>query len=537
MAGGTGSAKPADDPRPLFGAYGIVKRFGSFTANDHIDLEIHTGEIHALLGENGAGKSTLMKILYGLLEPTEGVVTHRGAAVRLRTPEAARRLGIGMVFQHFSLCENLTVAENVALVMERGLRRAVLAERIAALGETYGLKLEPDRPVWSLSAGERQRIEIVRCLLQNPKLVILDEPTSVLTPGEAELLFTVLERLRDEGRALLYISHRLDEVRRLCARATILRGGRVVGACDPRSKTAASLAALMVGAQVREVAARPAAPRGGERLRLERLSLPAPGLHATALDDISLGVRGGEILGIAGIAGNGQAELFAALSGEIPAPEAGAVRIDGTAVGQLGVNARRRLGAAFVPEERNGHAAAPGLSLSENVVLTRRATAPLARFGLVRRRAAQALAARVIDAFDVRGAGPDPAAGTLSGGNLQKFVVGREIQAEPGILVVDQPTWGVDAAAAARIRQALIDLAARGSAVLVISQDLDELFEIAGSIAVLHAGHLSAAMPRAQTTREAVGLLMGGSSGPPNGRGVPVGPTAAIARVEIAHAP
>ncbi|SDO67278.1 nucleoside ABC transporter ATP-binding protein [Methylobacterium phyllostachyos] len=539
MAGVTGSAKPTDDPRPLFGAYGIVKRFGTFTANDHIDLEIRAGEIHALLGENGAGKSTLMKILYGLLEPTEGVVTHRGAVVRLRSPEAARRLGIGMVFQHFSLCENLTVAENIALVMERSLRRGVLAERIAALGETYGLKLEPDRPVWSLSAGERQRIEIVRCLLQNPQLVILDEPTSVLTPGEAELLFTVLERLRGEGRALLYISHRLDEVRRLCVRATILRGGRVVGACDPRSETAASLAALMVGAQVRAVAARPAAPRGDERLgqerlRLDRLSLPAPGLHATALSDVTLGIRGGEILGIAGIAGNGQAELFAALSGEISAPEAGAVRIDGTAVGHLGINARRRLGAAFVPEERNGHAAAPGLSLSENVVLTRRATAPLARFGLVRRAAARALATRIVDAFDVRGAGPDPAAGTLSGGNLQKFVVGREIQAEPGILVVDQPTWGVDAAAAARIRQALIDLAARGSAVLVISQDLDELFEIAGSIAVLHAGHLSAAMPRAETTREAVGLLMGGSSGPSIGRDMSVGPSAPA---EIAHAP
>ena len=277
MADGTGSGAAAVDPRPLFGAYGIVKRFGSFTANDRVDLEIRAGEIHALLGENGAGKSTLMKILYGLLEPTEGVVTHRGEAVRLRNPEAARRLGIGMVFQHFSLCENLTVAENIALVMERGLRRGTLAERIAALGATYGLHLEPDRPVWSLSAGERQRIEIVRCLLQEPKLLILDEPTSVLTPGEAELLFTVLERLRAEGRALLYISHRLEEVRRLCARATILRGGRVVGACDPRAESAASLAALMVGEQVREVRPGPATSGGGERLRLEQLSLPRPG--------------------------------------------------------------------------------------------------------------------------------------------------------------------------------------------------------------------------------------------------------------------
>jgi len=503
----------ASEAGPLFGAYGIVKRFGAFTANDHIDLEIRAGEIHALLGENGAGKSTLMKILYGLLEPTEGVVTHRGETVRLGSPEAARRLGIGMVFQHFSLCENLTVAENIALVMERGLSRADLARRIAALGQTYGLHLEPDRPVWSLSAGERQRIEIVRCLLQDPKLVILDEPTSVLTPGEAELLFTVLERLRDEGRALLYISHRLDEVRRLCARATILRAGKVVGACDPRAESAASLAAMMVGEEVRGIAAAPGAPAGPERLRLDRLSLPAPRLHATALRDITLAIRGGEILGIAGIAGNGQAELFAALSGETTVP-AGAVRIDGAPAGHLGINARRRLGAAFVPEERNGHAAAPGLSLSDNIVLSRHATAPLTRFGLVRRAAARAMAASVSTAFDVRKAGPDPAAGTLSGGNLQKFVVGREILAEPGLLVVDQPTWGVDAAAAARIRQALIDLAARGSAVLVISQDLDELFEIAGRIAVLHGGSLSPPVARAETSREAVGLLMGGAGTP-----------------------
>jgi simple sugar transport system ATP-binding protein len=500
-------------PTPLYGAYGIVKRFGSFTANDGIDLEIRGGEIHALLGENGAGKSTLMKILYGLLEPTEGVVTYRGDAVQLVSPEAARALGIGMVFQHFSLCENLTVAENIALVMPRDLSGRALKGRIAALGETYGLRLDPDRPVWSLSAGERQRIEIVRCLLQDPRLVILDEPTSVLTPGEAEVLFTVLERLRDEGRALLYISHRLDEVRRLCARATILRGGQVVGHCDPRRESAGSLAAMMVGAEVGALRPRPAATPGPERLRVEALTVPAPGLHGTALRDVSLRVRGGAILGIAGIAGNGQAELFAALSGERPAPRPEAVRLDGRPAGALGIDARRRLGAAFVPEERNGHGAVPTLSLSENAILSRHATAPLAPAGLLRPGAARALAQRVIQTFDVRKAGPDPAAGTLSGGNLQKFVVGREILAEPGILVINQPTWGVDAAAAAHIRQALLDLAGRGAAIVAISQDLDELFEIADAIAVLQAGTLTPAIPRGETTREAVGLLMGGGGG------------------------
>lgn len=500
-----------EGPTPLFGAYGIVKRFGDFTANDGVDLEIRAGEIHALLGENGAGKSTLMKILYGLLEPTEGVVTHRGDVVRLANPETARALGIGMVFQHFSLCENLTVAENIALVMPRSLSGRALKARIAAVGATYGLHLDPDRPVWSLSAGERQRIEIIRCLLQDPHLVILDEPTSVLTPGEADLLFGVLERLRDEGRALLYISHRLDEVRRLCTRATILRGGRVVGTCDPRTETARSLAAMMVGVQVGEVTPPAGEAVGPERLVLSGLTLPASGLHGTTLSRVSLSVRGGEIVGIAGIAGNGQAELFAALSGEALVTEPGMVRFDGVMSGRLGVTARRRRGAGFVPEERNGHGAAPPLSLSDNAILSRHATAGLSRFGFLRRAAARSLARAVIDAFDVRKAGPDPAAGTLSGGNLQKYLMGREILAEPGILVVNQPTWGVDALAAAHIRQALLDLAGRGTAVLVMSQDLDELFEIAGRIAVLNDGTLSPAVPTAETTRETLGLLMGGA--------------------------
>ncbi|WP_019903485.1 ABC transporter ATP-binding protein [Methylobacterium sp. 77] len=519
--------RSTEGPTPLFGAYGIVKRFGDFKANDGVDLEIRTGEIHALLGENGAGKSTLMKILYGLLEPTEGVVTYRGDIVKLANPEAARALGIGMVFQHFSLCENLTVAENIALVMPRSMSAKALKAKMSNVGATYGLHLDPDRPVWSLSAGERQRIEIIRCLLQDPRLVILDEPTSVLTPGEAEGLFIVLERLRDEGRALLYISHRLDEVRRLCSRATILRAGRVVGACDPREESARSLAAMMVGVQVGEVKAPSGIPLGPERLVLANLSLATSGLHGTALDGISLAVAGGEIVGIAGIAGNGQAELFDALSGEAAAPESGMITFDGKPVGRLGITERRRRGACFVPEERNGHAAAPTLSLSDNALLSRHATAGLSRFGFLRSAAAKALAQRVTDAFDVRKAGPDPAAGTLSGGNLQKFLMGREIMAEPGILVVNQPTWGVDALAAAHIRQALLDLAGRGAALLVISQDLDELFEIAGRIAVLHDGTLSRAVPAGETSREAVGLLMGGSV---------VGGTDAVASVPVKEA-
>ena len=285
-------------PAPLVAIRGLSKSFGPVKANQDIDLDVRPGESHALLGENGAGKSTLVKMLYGLLQPSAGEILWQGRPVTLDTPEAARALGIGMVFQHFSLFENLTVSENIALVLPPE-RQSRLDARIGGLSDRYGLKLEPSRPVWSLSAGERQRIEIARVLLQDPKLMILDEPTSVLTPQESEGLFAILDQLKAEGRALLYISHRLDDVRRLCERATILRGGRVVGTCDPRVETARSMAARMVGAQIAEVSARRITP-GRERFAAVKLSLPAPGLHATALRGIDLAVRGGEVLGIAG---------------------------------------------------------------------------------------------------------------------------------------------------------------------------------------------------------------------------------------------
>ncbi len=498
----------------LLSVQGLTKRFGTFTANDHVDLEIRAGEIHALVGENGAGKSTLVKMLYGVLEPSEGTIFWRGRPITLASPEQARALGIGMVFQHFSLFENLTVGENVALVLPKTEALDTVGKRIDEVAARYGIVLQADRPVWTLSAGERQRIEIARCLLQDPKLLILDEPTSVLTPQEAEGLFATLGRLRREGRALLYISHRLDEVRRLCDRATIMRLGKVVGTCDPARETARSIAALMVGQQISEIKALGSRPEGRVRFSAHALSAPAPDLHGTALDAIDLAVHEGEILGIAGVAGNGQAELFEMMSGERTAATPDSITIDAEPVGHEGVTARRRRKAAFVPEERNGHAAAPVFSLSDNVVLTRHATGGLARAGFILGRAARGLAAVIETKFDVRKNGADPLARTLSGGNLQKFVVGREILREPAVLVVNQPTWGVDAAAGATIRQAIVDLAGRGAAVILISQDLDELFEICDRVAVIHAGRLSDARPVGDLTREDVGLLMGGAEGP-----------------------
>jgi general nucleoside transport system ATP-binding protein len=497
---------------PLLSAIGITKRYGTFLANDGIDLDLVPAEIHALLGENGAGKSTLVKIIYGLIQPTSGELRWLGHKIELAGPSQARALGIGMVFQHFSLFENLTVAENVALGLAATESFAAISAKLAEVSRVYGLPLDPRREVWRLSVGERQRIEIVRMLMQNPRLLILDEPTAVLTPQEADQLFVTLERLKGEGRAILYISHKLDEVKRLCDTATILRLGKKIATCDPRRETAASLARMMVGTEIGEVRAASGRATAAPRLVVKDLTLAPDDPHGTRLDGVSLEVKGGEILGIAGVAGNGQDELFAALSGERLAHAPGAIVVDGQAAGLLSITERRRLGAAFVPEERLGHAAAPRMKLSDNALLTGHAASGMVRHGFIDRAATLAVVDRTTTAFDVRKAKRDPEAASLSGGNLQKFVVGREILREPGVLVVSQPTWGVDAGAAATIRQALIDLAARGAAVLVISQDLDELEEIADRIAVMFSGRLSAPLAAAAADREQLGLLMGGSA-------------------------
>ena len=496
----------------LLEARDIVKMFGDFTANDRITLRLRRGQIHALLGENGAGKSTLVKIMYGALQPTAGHLRWRGQDMVVPNPAAARRLGIAMVFQHFSLFDALTVVENIALALRGAFDPNSLGERVARVSREYGLPLEPSALVADLSVGERQRIEIVRCLLQEPQLLIMDEPTAVLTPQEADQLFITLRRLAADGCAVLYISHRLEEVKRLCHDATILRLGKVVAEVDPQVETAASLARLMVGADVHEVNAAGHLKGGTPLLTVAGLSLPAGGPFGVALRNICLEVRAGEVVAIAGVAGNGQSELFEALSGECPAPAPATVTIAGQRCGTRDVTARRRLGAAFVPEERLGHSAAPGFVLADNVLLTRHASdRGMVRAGFVDRARTRAAAARVSERFDVRASRENPPAASLSGGNLQKFVVGRELDREPKVLVINQPTWGVDAGAAALIRQALSDMAQAGAAVLVISQDLDEIFEIADRIAVISRGELSDTYPAGAIDRERIGLLMAGA--------------------------
>ena len=499
----------------LLDVRGLTKIFGTLRACDGVDLHIAKGEIHALLGENGAGKSTLVKMLFGSLEPNAGEISWQGQPVRITSPSEAKRLGIGMVFQHFSLFEALTAAENIALSLASDTPISTIAAKAQALSYSYGLPLDPHSLVGDLSVGERQRIEIIRCLLQTPDLIILDEPTSVLTPQEADKLFETLERLRGEGKSILYISHRLEEVKRLCDRATVLRHGKVVGHCDPSRETASSLARMMVGNEVDTVVREPVETGSAPALlEVDQLDRAPATPFSIPLRKISLTVRAGEVIGIAGVAGNGQGEFFEAISGEVTQGRADAVRIRGEGVGFKGISGRRLMGAAFVPEERLGHGAAPAMRLSDNLLLSRHTTdakAFLGALGTVRTGALSAAAKRINEIMDVRKSAEDPAASALSGGNLQKFIIGRELDRKPSVMVVNQPTWGVDAGAAARIRQALIELARSGSAVLVISQDLDELFEISDAIAVMHNGELSKPVPRAEATFEKIGLLMGGA--------------------------
>ena len=492
---------------------GITKRFPGVVANDQVSFEVAPGEIHALLGENGAGKSTLVKIIYGVLHADEGTVLWQGEPVRIADPHAARGLGIGMVFQHFSLFEAMTVLENIALGVDDAADMRALASRILEVSHNYGLPLDPAREVHTLSVGERQRIEIVRCLLQSPKLLIMDEPTSVLTPQEVLRLFETLRQLAAEGVSILYISHKLDEIKALCDAATILRGGEVVATCDPKAETAKSMAQLMIGTAVRTLSKRTGERGGAPRLTVRNLEMPAAGPFGTTLKDVSFEVRRGEIFGIAGVAGNGQNELFQAISGERLVASAAMVRIDEREVGRLGAGARRRLGLCCVPEERNGHGAVPDMSLVENTVLSGHHRMRLATHGLIRSQAAASFAERIIREFDVRTPSAAAAARSLSGGNLQKFIVGREVLQDPGVLVVSQPTWGVDAGAAAAIHQALFDLAAGGAAVLVVSQDLDELLTLTDRLAVINVGVLSATLTTASASLDEIGLLMGGLHG------------------------
>ncbi len=496
---------------PLLQLSGVSKRYGGVHANSGIDLTVDAGSIHAILGENGAGKSTLMKLIYGVEVPDEGQILWKGQPAHLSSPSDARRLGIGMVFQHFSLFETLTVVQNMALIVPGS--KADLSARIRELGEAFGLSVDPRAMVHSLSVGERQRVEILRCLLLNPSLLILDEPTSVLPPQSVALLFDTLRALKDKGIAILFISHKLEEIRDLCDTATILRQGKVTARLDPREGSARDLATLMIGRPMPPAVHPTPHGLGDQRLELTGLDYANDDPFGVSLKDISLYVRGGEILGIAGISGNGQQELAALISGEItlPASRRDVVRLMGQPVGDLGAAKRRTRRLAFVPEDRLGRGAVPDMSLADNALLTSHSRG-LVQKGFIRRQAERAFTADVIARFDVRTPGPQAEAGALSGGNLQKFIMGREMMLEPEVLLVAQPTWGVDIGAASDIRQRLVAMRNEGAAILVISEEIDELFEICDRLQVLHKGRLSPSLDVATTTVDEVGTWMIGAA-------------------------
>ncbi|VVP41060.1 ABC transporter ATP-binding protein [Pseudomonas fluorescens] len=503
---------PIVDATPRLQLRRISKRYPGCLANDAIDLSIAPGEIHALLGENGAGKSTLMKIIYGVTQADSGEVIWQGQRVNMRNPAQARGLGIGMVFQHFSLFETLTVAQNIALAMGAAAGTPKQLEpKIREVSQRYGMALEPERLVHSLSIGERQRVEIVRCLMQDIHLLILDEPTSVLTPQEADELFVTLRRLAAEGCSILFISHKLGEVRALCHSATVLRSGRVAGHCVPAECTDQQLAQLMVGEAAALITDYPKETGTDVWLNVQGLSWHNPDPFGCSLKGIDLQVRSGEIVGIAGVAGNGQDELLALLSGEERLPRVDSARISFNLepVAHLRPDARRQRGLAFVPADRLGHGAVPELSLADNALLTAFQQG-LVSNGLIQRGKVQALANTIIERFGVKTPDAQAPARSLSGGNLQKFILGREILQQPKLLVAAHPTWGVDVGAAATIHRALIALREAGAAILVISEDLDELFQISDRLGALCSGRMSPLQATVDTRLTDVGGWMAG---------------------------
>ena len=502
---------------PVLRLSGITRRFGALVANDGITLDLAAGEVLALLGENGAGKSTLVSILFGHYVADAGTIEAFGRPLPPGDPAAALAAGIGMVHQHSTLADNLTVLDNVMLGTEplwRPLsRRREGRARLVATAERFGLAVDPDARVARLSVGERQRVEILKALTRDARVLILDEPTAVLTPQESEALFTTLRGMVAEGLSVIFISHKLDEVLRVSDRIAVLRAGRLVAAMPSRGTSKAALAEAMVGRAVAPPVAKPHA-RGDVVCVLDRVAMRGERV-GERLDGVSLALHAGEITAIAGVAGNGQAALVDLLCG-MRAADAGSVTLGGAA---LPADPRGWIdaGAARIPDDRREVGTLGDLPVWENAI-AERYRRPFASGGIVRRRSARAYARRLVDRYDVRGAGIDTPVRTLSGGNMQKRIVGRALSGGaskpdaylPTLIVASQPTWGLDAGAVAWVHQQLLDACARGSAVLLVSEDLDEIFALADRIAVIHGGRLVPPRPAKQWTLAEIGLAMAG---------------------------
>ena len=494
---------------------GITKSYPGCLANDNISIDVKAGSIHAILGENGAGKSTLMKIIYGVVKPDSGKLLWEGQETTINAPVDARELGIGMVFQHFSLFQTLSVVENIALGLDQQSSSDMdrLAKRIVEVSTKYGMPLEPHRLVHTLSTGERQRVEIVRCLIQDIKLLILDEPTSVLTPQEVNSLFDTLRQLADEGSSILFISHKLKEIQSLCDSATVLRAGRVSGSCVPSDESTTSMARMMVGDETQISSEYPSAKNDTpDFLSINQLNVATTDIFGVDLKNISFAAKKGEILGIAGVAGNGQSELLSVLSGETQLEGFNIITFPDADLTQSNPMQRRAYGMGFVPEDRLGHGAVPDMSLRDNALLTGFLQGLISR-GFVNQSATENFSKSIIDQFDVKCGGNGSLAKSLSGGNLQKFIIGREILQTPRCLIAAHPTWGVDVGAATSIHKALIALRDQGASILIISEDIDELFTLSDRICALFDGQLSPIKPTNETSIEEVGSWMAGVFG------------------------
>ncbi len=495
---------------PILELRGITKTFPGVIANEAIDLTLHEGEIHCLLGENGAGKSTLMNVVFGLYQPDEGTISVRGRPVRFSGVRDAIAEGIGMVHQHFQLIPVLTVAENVILGQELSkgpfLDLDEARRRIREIGDHYGLSVDPDARVGDLSVGEQQRVELVKALFREADILILDEPTAVLTPGEVDDFFATVRSLVEQGKSIIFITHKLREVLAVADRITVLRQGRVAGSADPTESTQQSLANLMVGRDVVFQVAKGAASPGEPAIEIRDLEVNDD-RGVRTVDGLSLDVRAGEVFGVAGVEGNGQRELVEAVTGIRP-EIGGTVRILGRDTTRMSPRQITELGVGHIPEDRNKHGVVDTFSIADNLVLNRYHHRPFAKRLVRNTEAIAAEARRLVDEFDIRTPSVDTPASNLSGGNQQKVIVARELTGDIGALVVAQPTRGLDVGSIEFIHRQIIDLRDRGVAVLLVSAELDEILALSDRIGVLYRGRLVATFDGADASREELGYHM-----------------------------